>query len=186
MSSNYEKAITAIKDKNGGKLPSDLYLKTNAELGKILYGLTGDIKHTFPARVSKETLVKRVIKLTHAPTMGVSHSAVNPAPPVGSKRSLSEGENDVNKENIVKAKKPRNVLLSLSQLQIVEMKRICAITHDALQFMKHEKDLNPLWLSVGMTSKYPHMTGKEKVMERMKIFAEANLSYHSIAYVTCM
>lgn len=177
MSSNYERAIEAAKAKNGGELPSDLYLKTNAQLGKILYGLTGEIKHTFPARVSKEILVKRIIKLTHAPTKGVSQD-------VGSKRSLSEVDNGTaNKENSVQLKKPRNVLASLSQIQIVEMKRICAITHNALLDMKHEKELQPLWQSVGMTSKYPHMTGKEKVMERMKLFAEANLSYHNIPFV---
>lgn len=43
MSGNYERAIDAIKSKNGGSVPSDLYFKTNSELGLILYNLTGTV-----------------------------------------------------------------------------------------------------------------------------------------------
>ena len=63
MTSNYDKSLEAIKEKNGGVLPSDLYLQTNAQLAQILYDLTGDIKHKCRS-ASKETLVKRIEKLT--------------------------------------------------------------------------------------------------------------------------
>ena len=41
MSGNFECSLDAIKSKNGGNIPSDLYFKTNSELGLILYNLTG-------------------------------------------------------------------------------------------------------------------------------------------------
>jgi hypothetical protein len=62
MSSNYDKAQETYKAKNGGVLPSDLYLMTNAQLGQILYNLTKDIKHI--CRPSKEARVNRIQKLT--------------------------------------------------------------------------------------------------------------------------
>jgi hypothetical protein len=44
--------------------------------------------------------------------------------------------------------------------------------------LQHDKDLRPLWQSIGMTSMYPKMTGKEKVFERLLSFAKANLEFH--------
>ena len=63
MSSNYEKAIERIKEENGGVLPSDLYLKTNEQLTKLLYDLSGKFA---PPRTSKKILVARIEKLTQA------------------------------------------------------------------------------------------------------------------------
>ena len=86
MAANYEKSLESIKAKNGGVLPSDLYLQTNAQLSQILYDLTGDIKHKCrPA--SKETLVKRIEKLTKKSISSSSSS-------VGSKRKLEDIEDN--------------------------------------------------------------------------------------------
>lgn len=173
MSGNYARAQEAIKAKNGGELPSDLYTQTNAELGKILYGMTGEIKHmTRPA--SKEALVKRIQKL--------KKKAAPPPPPggaVGKKRKM--GDNDHNDEEltIVKpVKVPRNCLAALSHTQVAQMRRVLGLTDFQVLCMKHDKDLRPLWRSIGMTAQYPNMTGKEKVMERLKTFAQNNLEFH--------
>lgn len=54
---NHERSLEAIKEKNGGVLPSALYHRSNAQLGTILYNLTGDFKYKCQLRVSKESLV---------------------------------------------------------------------------------------------------------------------------------
>ena len=178
---NYERSLEAIRVKNGGVLPSGLYMKTNAELGKILYNLTGDFKYKCPMRVSKESLVKKIEKLTAVKE--------NVKPPVVTqaveKRKLEDtvdvGEKSIEKPtSSLSAKKPRNVLPSLSVVQIVEMKRTLAITPFQLLELKHEKDLRPLWHHIGMTAQYPAMTGKEKIMDRLKAFASANLEFHNL------
>jgi hypothetical protein len=177
MSSNYARSINAIKEKNGGSLPSDLYLQTNAQLGKILYDMTGDIKH-MAGRTSKEALVKRIEKLVLKSTPSVDKSA-------GSKRkkndeSFDSIESVAPPTKIQSVKKPRNCLPTLSPIQIVQMKRVLAMDSDQVQTLQHEKDLRPLWSSIGMTAQYPRMTGKEKVMDRLKIFADSNLQFHGL------
>ncbi len=168
MSFNYERAQETIKAKNGGELPSDLYLQTNAELGKILYGMTGEIKHmSRPA--SKEALVKRIQKL-------LLKSAA-PAAVVGTKRKQEESI-VVDAPPAKTVKVPRNCLATLSHTQVAQMRRVLALSHDQVQMLQHDKDLRPLWSSIGMTAQYPKMTGKEKVMERLKIFAQNNLEFH--------
>ena len=168
--SNYEKSLESIKQKNGGQLPSDLYTKTNTELTDILYGLTG--KMTVSSRyTSKEVLVKRILKLTATPATTATIT------PVGVKRPM-ETQSSTTTVPIPPVKKTKKCLDTLTSLQIIEMKRILAITPDRLDNMKHDKHLRPLWYSVGMTAKYPHMTGKETVMEKMKDFSLVNLRYH--------
>ena len=168
---NYERSLEAIQSKNGGALPSDLFIKTNAELGKILFNLTGDFKYKMNQRVSKESLVKKIQKLTVVKSATVAISGV--------KRSRDDEQENAPVSTLVPVKKPRNVLSNLSEVQVVQMKRIMSVTSEQLDIMKHEKDLRPLWSDVGMTSKYPAMTGKEKVMDRMKTFAENNLKFHN-------
>ena len=142
MSSNYEKSLEAIKSKHGGVLPSDLFLQTNAQLGQILFDLTGDIKYKMAARVSKETLVARIQKLTAVAVPVVPSSAT-----IGEKRKAS----DANQPAVPKpAKTPRNCVATLSQTQIVQMKRVMAMNHDQIMSLQHEKDLRPLWTSIGM------------------------------------
>ena len=166
MTSNYEKAQKAIKAKHGGELPSDLYLQTNAQLSQMLYDLTGDIKHICrPA--AKEALVKRVLKLTNQAPLSKA---------TGQKRKLDSDAPD--EARLVKV--PKNCLEALSQTQIAQMKRIMALTDDQIQGLQHEKDLRPLWSSVGMTAVYPNMTGKVKVVEKLKHFAEKNLKFHGL------
>jgi hypothetical protein len=60
------------------------------------------------------------------------------------------------------------------------MKRVMGLTHDQIMALQHEHDLRPLWTSIGMTAKYPAMTGKEKLMERLKVFAKNNLEFHKL------
>ena len=166
--SNYEKSLESIKQKNGGELPSDLYTKTNTELTDILYGLTG--KMTVSSRyTSKEVLVKRILKFTATPPATTTSSGV--------KRPM-ETQSTTTSVPLPPIKKTKKCLDTLTPLQIIEMKRILAITPDRLDNMKHDKHLRPLWYSVGMTAKYPHMTGKETVMEKMKDFSLVNLRYH--------
>ena len=59
MPTNYEKSIEAIKAKHGGVLPSDLYLRTNAELSKLVFDLTGKQPS---GTASKTSLVTRIEK----------------------------------------------------------------------------------------------------------------------------
>lgn len=169
MSNNYERSLEAIKAKNGGEVPSDLYFKTIAELSKILFDLTGDFKYKIPQRVAKESLVKRIERLT-----------ANEKCVIGVKRKLpnESAQEDSSVPIKTAVKIPRNVLQDVTAVQIVQMKRVMAITPDRLLGLKHEKDLRPLWLQIGMTSKYPNMTGKDKIMERLKTFAENNLRFH--------
>lgn len=161
---NYQKSIEAYKAKNGGTLPSDLYTMTNSELGNMLYNLTGNIRHKM-GRVSKEALVKRVLKLTN-PSASTS----------GSKRKADAS--DPISTTAPPTKLPRGCLSVLSHIQLAQMKRVLTISDIHLQGLKHDKDLRPLWSSIGMTSMYPNMTGKEKVMDKMKTFAENNLRHH--------
>jgi hypothetical protein len=148
MSSNYEKSIEAIKAKNGGQLPSDLYNLTNAQLGQMLYNLTGNIKHKMPARVSKESLVKRIEKLTQPKPAKADKG--DAAPVTGSKRKMEEGEPSAGAPKKV----PRNCLQTLSSTQLAQMKRVMAMTHEQVIELQHEKDLKPLWSSIGMVSNF--------------------------------
>ena len=169
MSANYEKAQAAYKAKNGGELPSDLYLLTNAELGKILHGMTGDIKHVIrPA--SKEALVKRIQKLVQ--------KSAPPASVTGTKRKQDDSASSEGAPIAKAAKVPRNCLPELSHTQVAQMRRVLALSHDQVQMLQHDKDLRPLWSSIGMKAQYPKMTGKDKVMERLKEFAKNNMVFH--------
>lgn len=176
MASNYERSLEKIKEKNGGTLPSELYLKTNAELGQILYNLTGDIKHTAGRSASKEILVKRIQRLT-APKTKVENSK-------STKRTINEScelsADAVIANSSAPLKKPRNVLASLSETQRVQMIRVVGMTHDQVMGLQHDKHLRPLWLSIGMTAKYPAMTGKEKVFDRLKTFSVSNLTFYGL------
>ena len=61
---NYERSLEKVKEKNGGILPSDLYLKTCAELNAILYAMTKQPKYLpYGRSESKEALVKRIQRL---------------------------------------------------------------------------------------------------------------------------
>ena len=50
MQANQLRAVEAAMARNGGTLPSDLYLQTNEQLAGILQGLTGKF---VPPRTSK-------------------------------------------------------------------------------------------------------------------------------------
>lgn len=40
MNANQRNAIAKAMESNGGELPSDLYLQTNAQLSRLMYDLT--------------------------------------------------------------------------------------------------------------------------------------------------
>ena len=176
----------------------------NAQLSRMLYNLTGDIKHMCRTS-SKEVLVKRILKITGKPSTPTSipiAAAPAPAPapaptPIlvttvstsptttGIKRSLDEAAITdattslaLQPAKIIAVKVPRNCLSSLSQLQLVQMKRVIAMHQIHVMALQHDKDLRPLWSSIGMKAQYPKMTGKEKVMEKLKAFAQVNLQFH--------
>lgn len=146
--------------------------------------MIGDIKHKFPSRTSKEILVKRIQKITATSAVNSKMNSANiqtESLSNSTKRKLdsnNENKENSNQNKIVSVKKPRNCLPVLTEMQIVQMKRVLAITGEQLLGMKHDAHLRPLWDSIGMTSMYPHMTGKEKVMTRLKAFAESNLRFH--------
>mmetsp|Transcript_69205 Transcript_69205/g.135842 ORF Transcript_69205/g.135842 Transcript_69205/m.135842 type:complete len:190 (-) Transcript_69205:88-657(-) len=185
MASKHQASLEAIKAKHGGKLPSDLYNLTNAELGKILYDLTEERKYMGGGRISKELLVQKILKISKdAPIRQDEHpiegmADFNDPPKVTTAASNKKRKADVAQISTPVAKKvPRNCLASLTDIQKTQMKRVMALKPEQIELLKHEKDLRPLWIHLGMTAKYPAMTGKVAVVERMKTFAENNLRFH--------
>jgi hypothetical protein len=78
---NYMLSLESIKERNGGELPSDVYLMTNNKLSEMLHDLTGNL----PApRTSKEILVKRLERATQKST---STSTKSPGPVTAGMRS---------------------------------------------------------------------------------------------------
>ena len=57
MNHNQAKAIERIKADHGGELPSDLYLRTNADLAALVRDLTGKLPS---GTASKASLVQRI------------------------------------------------------------------------------------------------------------------------------
>ena len=170
MTSNYLRALEKAKEENGGVLPSDLYLQTNEQLSRLLYDLTGKMP---PPRTSKKILIARVERSTNASHMATASSK---------KRSLDElGDVDLaggNKKLAIAPKKaPRGCLSSLSAGQVAELKRFLNTSVDRLSIYTH-RELQPMWTRIGMTSRYPHMTGKATVINKMQVFAQNNLEFH--------
>ena len=173
MSNNYERILEAIKAKNGGEIPSDLYLKTIRELKDLLVAIGG---YSVPLSGSKEVLVKRLQRLN-----GLSN---NPSL-VGVKRTADavmenkeEGENK--RPNISAAAAPapaiaKTTTCNLSQGQIVEFRRVMRLRDET------HSTLRPLWYKIGMSSLYPQRSGKELVIARMKKFAEGRLAANGIS-----
>ncbi len=177
MSANHQRSLEAAKAKNGGDLPSDLYNLTNAQLGKLLFDLTGDKKYNAPSRTPKEDLVTLVQKLSGA-------EPSEPPEPKKVKRKAAEpvvaSSSGETSAQPTKKAGPRGYLASLTETQIAQMKHILTITPEQLQTMRHEHELKPLWIAAGETAKYPSMSGKEAVLERLKTFSEHNLKFHGI------
>lgn len=166
---NYMKAQERIKEENGGELPSDLYLQTNEQLTKLLYDLTG--KSAAP-RTSKKILVGRVERATSASEQAKSTTTKR-------KETGAEEKEESTSKKSKKPPKPRGCLLELSAGQIAQMKRMMKTSTDDMNKKTHS-ELRPMWDKLGMTAKYPNMTGKATVIERMKSFAEKNLAYHKL------
>jgi hypothetical protein len=187
---NHKKSLDAAKAKNGGSLPSDLYNLTNVQLAQIILDKTGDDNY-LKGRTPKADLVKLVLKLTaEKPTSTESEteeSATEPkkkaAAKPASKRKATEASSTSSSsetETEPAKKLPRGCLPALTGVQIAQMKHILTITPDQLKDMRHEHELKPLWISAGETAKYPHMSPKEAVLERLKTFAEHNLKFHGL------
>ena len=145
-------------------LHSDLYLQTNEQLANMLYDLTG--RHA-PPRTSKKILVARIEKATGAST-GESVT--------GTKRK-AEAENNQSNKKVQKA--PRGCLASLTTGQISEMKRILQAKPEAMEVYTH-RELMPMWERMGVIARYPPMTAKAKVLDRMRAFATKNLEFHQL------
>lgn len=148
MNANQLNAIQAAKEKNGGELPSDLYLHTNQQLADILYGLSG--KFT-PPRTSKATLVARIERLSGGATKAIS------------------------KTKSVTNQKSRGVPSELSATQVAEMKRILRGTAADVECQYSHSKLMPIWTRMGMKAQYPHRSSKASVVERMRAFAQKAL-----------
>lgn len=160
---NYLKSLEKIREENGGTLPSDLYLQTNEQLTALLYDLTGKIA---PARTAKKVLVARIERAT-----GASEKAAT------TKRKIDDSVDDHHSNK--KMKVPRGCLGELTAGQISEMKRILRSSSEAIEVYTH-RELMPMWSRMGVTSKYPPMTAKAKVVAKMKDFATKNLEFHGM------
>jgi hypothetical protein len=179
-SPRYPQLLEDYKAKNNGELPCNLYSKTNKQLQEIYIALTDDKwlfeRQTFP----KEVLVARIIKLA-----GIPHEIKKFVP--GSETSVDSkvGEKRKADEDLKTGEKPMktvkvvyNVLPKITPTQLGHMKRVLKVSDDEVHCYQHDRHLKPLWKSIGMTSVYPKMTGKDLVVERIKVFAENNLRYH--------
>lgn len=159
---NYAKSLDKIKAENDGKLPSDLYLQTNEQLANMLYDLTGRFA---PPRTSKKILVARIEKATGASTSASVR---------GTKRK-ADAENASKKVQ----KAPRGCLASLTPGQIGEMKRMLQAKPEAMETYTH-RELLPMWERMGVIARYPPMTAKAKVIDKMRAFATKNLEFHQL------
>jgi hypothetical protein len=161
MSNNYERSLEAIKAKNGGELPSDLYMKTIRELKDLLISLGG---YGVSLSGSKEALVKRLQRLQGLPTKAPAENRENTRP--ANAGAAAPAPSAI-------AAKPTTTC-HLSQGQIVELRRVMRLTDET------HSTLRPLWYKVGMTSLYPHRSGKDLVIGRMKAFAERQLKANGV------
>lgn len=156
---NYQRSIEAIKAKNGGQLPSELCLKTNAELCSLIYDLSGKVA---APRTAKTALVKRLEKLQQKAASAVPKIVV---------AGGSAGKNQ---------KKPskRGCLPSLGPSVVVEMRRVLAL-NDSGGIHTHT-DLRKIWYKTGYTALYPARDSKANVVKRLKLHATRNLAYHGL------
>lgn len=166
-SSNDEEAIALAKEEDGGAPPSELFLKSNEELSKMLHDLSGKVP---PPRTSKKRLIKRIERLTQ------------PAAAVVSKGLKRKPEDDdvsgaASAPNPNKVQKVGSVLPELSAVQISEMKKVLSVSVETLYT---HRELLPMWDSIGMTLVYPVKKGKDIVLRAMKDFATRNLAFHKI------
>lgn len=190
MNAKQKEAVERIKEKNGGVLPSELYLMTNEELIKMVTDLTGKAPS---ARTSKTTLVQKIEKLTGSDTKKSSTKKGDSEEVTSSKkRKMSEKvDSDSDSEPIVETKKkqskkkeieskkpPRGCLPTLTSTQRAEMKRVLAHDEEEMEKNHTHKDLTSMWKRIGLTSRYPHMSPKSTVVTRLRGFAEKNLKYH--------
>ncbi len=181
MICEFPRLLQEYKTRHDGVLPSNLYSKTNAQLQELYIELTDDkylfTRQTFP----KEVLVARIIKLTGIPHEitkcgnAVDASAVAS---VGEKRKADTPCAGDGKKLKPEKKVKYNVLPKITATQLTHMKKVMKFADDEADYMTHDRHLKPLWKSLGMTTDYPKMTGKELVVERMKVFAENNMRYH--------
>jgi hypothetical protein len=148
MNGMQAQAIARIKDANGGELPSDLYLRTNEDLGKLLYDLTGKQ----PSRTaSKTSLVQRIEK----------HNAKVS----GTKRKADEFSGKENGGTTAKAGR------AVSAGQLAESRRILASSAESLESRTTHSELLKMWERIGMKAKYPHRSSKASVIDRLRKYA---------------
>ena len=143
-------AIARIAEKNGGDLPSDLYLQTNAELAKLVYDLSGKQ----PSRTaSKESLVKRVERLTAKQQDQLG------------KRKTDDKENGT-------AGKKRKTGAEATPGQMAEMKRVLSASAEDLESRSTHAELQKIWNRMGYTAQYPHRSSKASVISRLQKYAQ--------------
>lgn len=205
MNANQKFAIDRIKDKNGGALPSELYLKKNEELSKMVFDLTGKMPS---ARASKETLVAQIEKATNGATPAKATTKSTPAKSAPAKSTPAKADTSAKKRKLEndddapivgakgaakqpaakkatakpaedEAKKiPRGCLAELTPAQKAEMKLVLSQTVEAMASKYTHKELQPIWERLGVTSKYPMMSPKTTIVTKMQEFATRNLAYH--------
>jgi len=170
---NYMLSLESIKERNGGELPSDVYLMTNNKLSEMLYDLTGKL----PApRTSKEILVKRLERATQKST---STSTKSPAPVTAGKRKNCESAN-VSAAPSKKPKIKRGCIDSPTAAQVLEMKRVVKLSVEDMACRYKHRELSEIWYKMGVISQFPQRSGKETVVQKLREFAERNLDFHDM------
>eukprot|EP00039_Didymoeca_costata_P030186 m.28275 g.28275 ORF g.28275 m.28275 type:complete len:165 (-) comp7987_c0_seq1:148-642(-) len=153
-SSNYERSLSRIKEENGGELPSELYLKTNAQLSDMIQDMSG--KRPGP-QTSKKVLVKRLEKL-------LEKKGVN----TKKRKADEEGSSPVT------TKKAKGSSSSFSLSQIAEMKRVLSMDADTMASRYKHRELYTIWNNMGYKAQFPDRSSKATVVEKMRKFAAKN------------
>uniref|UniRef100_A0A0G4HDI4 Uncharacterized protein n=1 Tax=Chromera velia CCMP2878 TaxID=1169474 RepID=A0A0G4HDI4_9ALVE len=149
--SAHEKSLDAIREKNNGVLPNDLYHKTNAELAEILRDLTG--KWVQP-RTSKETLVKRIQRATGT---GEGGKGKKRALPFGDENAASSGCNGISVGGT------RDVLAEVNR------KRLKTASAEALADKYTHAKLQKMWMDTfGSLQGYPFRSSKVTILQKMQ------------------
>jgi hypothetical protein len=166
---HYRASIETIKMRNGGVLPSELYLHTNIQLIQILFDETGKWA---PQTTSKKALVERIERHRKKAADAAA------ADPNGNKRGRDEDE-DVpeGRAQPKKAKAKRGCLSAPTPGNIREMMNILNNTN--AESYSH-KELEPMYRRMGVMAQYPHRDSKKNIVNKMCEFARRNLEFHSI------
>lgn len=170
MNHNQAKAIERLKAKHGGELPSDLYLRTNADLAALVRDLTGKLPSS---TASKQSLIQR-IERHNAKAAAAEAAARTPVGGSSGAGGVKRGADGVPAAAGVPAKKAKSS--SLSAGATAEARRVLARPAAEWEERTTHAELEKTWRQIGMTAQYPRRSSKALVIGRLRKFAEKNLA----------